>query len=167
MDCEEMMESAMHLEAPRCRPGLIVAADTLSVGTHERTELIDITGRVAERIGRSGVREGLAHLFSVHTTAALVVNEFESALTCDIRGLLERLVDPAGPWRHDRPELSGCDRRNAASHLRALLLGPGIVVPVNAGRPTLGRFQRIVFVELDGPRERTVRLTVLGAEKCS
>ncbi len=164
-DC--ITQSTLSLEAPRRWPGLIVAADTLSFGTQARAELIDITGRVAEMIERSGVREGLAQLFSLHTTAALVINELEPALTHDVTGLLERLVDTAGPWRHDRPELSGCDRRNAASHLRALLLGPGVVIPVSAGRPALGRFQRIVFVELDGPRERTVRLTVLGTEEAS
>jgi len=106
------------------------------------------------------------YLKTVQPTVA-EINELEPALTHDVTGLLERLVDPAGPWRHDRPELSGCDRRNAASHLRALLLGPGVVIPVSAGRPALGRFQRIVFVELDGPRERTVRLTVLGTEEAS
>jgi len=106
-DC--ITQSTLSLEAPRRWPGLIVAADTLSFGTQARAELIDITGRVAEMIERSGVREGLAQLFSLHTTAALVINELEPALTHDVTGLLERLVDPAGPWRHDRPELSGCD----------------------------------------------------------
>src|SRR5207247_10716437 len=95
-----------------------------------------------------GAREGFARVCTLHTTAALVINELEPALTHAVTGLLERLVDTAGPWRHDRPELSGCDRRNTASHLRALLLGPGVVIPVSAGRPAFGRFQRIVFVEL-------------------
>lgn len=111
MDCKGMVESAARLEAPRCRPGLIVAADTLSVGTRERAALIDITGSIVKRIRASGVREGLAHVFSVHTTAALVINELEPALIRDLREFLERLVDPADPWRHDRPEISGCDRR--------------------------------------------------------
>ena len=89
-DC--IVESTLNSEAPRRRPGLIVVADTLSFGTRGRTELIDLTDRVVEMIGRSGVSEGLAQLFSFHTTTALVVNELEPALTHDVTGLLERLV---------------------------------------------------------------------------
>ena len=167
MSCDTATNSTLSAEPHAVRQSLTVAADTLSLVTRARTELVDITDQVAELIACSGVREGLAQVFSLHTTSALVINEFEPALTHDVKGLLDRLVDARSAWRHDRPELSGCDRCNAASHLRALLLGPSVVLPVAAGRPVLGRFQRIVFVELDGPRERTVRLTVLGADEVS
>src|SRR5881397_2112423 len=167
MSCDTATNGTLSAEPPAGGQRLTVTANMLRFSTRARTELVDITDRVAELIACSGVREGLAQVFSLHTTSALVINEFEPALTHDVKGLLDRLVDARGPWRHDRPELSGCERCNAASHLRALLLGPSVVLPVTAGRPALGRFQRIVFVELDGPRERTIRLSVLGTEDVS
>lgn len=160
-------KSTENSEPPAGPQRPIVVAETLRLATRARTELVDITDRIAEFLARSGVHDGLAQVFSLHTTTAIVINEFEPALGHDMTGLLDRLVDSRGPWRHDRPELSGCDRCNAASHLRAVLLGPSVVLPVAAGRPALGRFQRIVFVELDGPRERTIRLSVLGTEDVS
>ena len=167
MSCDSATNSAFTAGPPAGRQRLTVAAEALCFSTCARTDLVDITDRVAELIACSGVRDGLAQVFSLHTTAALLINELEPALTHDLKGLLDRLVDARGPWRHDLPELSGCDRCNAASHLRAVLLGPSVALPVAAGRPVLGRFQRIVFVELDGPRERTVRLTVLGTDEAA
>jgi secondary thiamine-phosphate synthase enzyme len=98
-----------------------------------------------------------------HTTCALFVNEFQSALIDDLRSLM-RLVPERDGYRHDDPRVSDCERGNAHSHLRAALLGRNIAVGVNNGELTLGRFQSVIFAELDGPRKREISIQVIGEE---
>jgi len=66
------------------------------------------------------------------------------------------------PYKHNSPAFSDCDRRNAAAHLRSLLLGQSVLVPVVEGRPVLGQFQSVMFAEFDGPRKRALHIQVLG-----
>jgi secondary thiamine-phosphate synthase enzyme len=66
------------------------------------------------------------------------------------------------PYKHNSPEFSDCDRRNAASHLRSLLLGQSVLVPVVEGKPVLGQFQSVMLAEFDGPRQRALHIQVLG-----
>ncbi|PYU16451.1 MAG: secondary thiamine-phosphate synthase enzyme [Acidobacteria bacterium] len=99
---------------------------------------------------------------SLHTTTAVFINEFQQALLDDIKAFLERLVGRIDYWRHNDPRLSECDRKNADSHLRAMLLGHTLSVPVRDGALALGNWQSIILAELDGPRERAVQIQVLG-----
>lgn len=120
-----------------------------TVDTGDRTQVLDITDRVREALP-SGA-EGTCTVVSRHTTAAVVVNEAERRLLDDI----ERFVDGLAPdegWAHDDID------DNADSHLRALLLGPSVTVPVADGDLDLGRWQSVLLVECDGPRRRTVRV---------
>ena len=80
----------------------------------------------------------------------------------DIKSFLERIVGRFDYWRHNDPRLSECDRKNAASHLRAMLLGHTLSLPVNNGVLALGNWQSVILAELDGPRERAVHIQVLG-----
>jgi secondary thiamine-phosphate synthase enzyme len=109
-----------------------------------------------------GVREGFLNLWSLHTTCAVFINEFQSALLTDIKQVLEQLVARDAEWRHNDPEHSDCDRMNADSHLRALLLGHSMTLQISGGEIVLGQWQRVLMAELDGPRARSLRVQVVG-----
>jgi secondary thiamine-phosphate synthase enzyme len=126
------------------------------------TEISDITKIVREAIQQFPVSAGIALINTMHTTCALFINEFQSALIDDLKGLVERLVPERAGYRHDDPRFSDCERGNAHSHLRAALLGRSIAVGLSDGELTLGRFQSIIFAEFDGPRKREIAIQVLG-----
>lgn len=143
--------------------GLRLHAETLTVPTRERLELINLTDRLAAQVRSSGIRNGFALVSSLHTTLALFINEFQEALLDDIRTFIEQTVIRGNYYKHNDPRFSDCDRSNADAHLRALLLGHHLVLPVRDGELVLGTFQAVILAELDGPRERSLQLQVLGA----
>ena len=124
------------------------------IRTTAKREMIDLTARVADVVARADVAEGLCSVYTPHATAAIVVNENDDPNVCvDVLDALDRLV-PAGIWRHDRVD------GNAASHIQATILGPGETIPVHGGKLLLGTWQAVMLVELDGPRDRRVIVTV-------
>ena len=131
--------------------------------TRQRVEFVNLTEPVEQLISESGIHNGIAVVQSLHSTAAVFVNEWQNALLDDFRALLEQAVTADAPWRHNDPRYSDCARGNAASHLRALLLGQSVVLAVRGGRLVLGTWQSIILAELDGPRTRSVSLQVFGA----
>jgi len=141
---------------------LVVYSESLLVQSDKRIELVDITEVVMERIRQSNVREGLASLWSMHTTCALFINEAQKALHADILRVLEQVVDRDAEWMHNDPEHSDCDRMNADSHLRAMLLGHCVTLQISSGELVLGQWVGVVVAELDGPRARSVRIQVMG-----
>jgi secondary thiamine-phosphate synthase enzyme len=130
--------------------------------TSERFQLLNITDRIQEVVRRSGIREGLVHIQSLHTTTALLVNEWQEALLADIRRLLEELVGRDRDWRHNDPRYSDCERGNADAHLKGMLLGQALCLQVRNAAVLLGAWQSIILAELDGPRTRQVAVQVLG-----
>jgi secondary thiamine-phosphate synthase enzyme len=136
--------------------------DTFVVRTSQKQELIDITPDVIEATRESGIRNGFVGIFSQHTTAAVLVNEFQSALLSDIGEFLKRIVEDGISYKHNSPEWSDCDRENATSHLRSLLFSNSVMLPVVDGQVVLGQFQSVILAELDGPRERTIKVQFLG-----
>jgi len=130
--------------------------ETLSLKTEEKQQLINITSRVKEFVNSSGMKNGFIGLFSQHTTAALLISEFQNALLDDVRSFLGRIVEDELPYKHNSPEFSDCDRRNAVSHLRSVML------PVCAGELVLGQFQSVILAEMDGPRERKLTVQFVG-----
>jgi secondary thiamine-phosphate synthase enzyme len=143
---------------------LSVHAESLLVPTDTRIQLVDITETVMEQVRRSGIREGLASLWSMHTTCALFINEAQKALHADILRVLEEVVDRDAEWMHNDPQHSDCDRMNADSHLRAMLLGHSLTLQISAGEPVLGQWQRVLVAEMDGPRARTIRMQLMGLQ---
>jgi len=141
--------------------------DRLVLETRSRVEFVDLTDAVAERVARSRVKRGMVVVQSHHTTTGVVVNENEPRLLADFRRLLEAWAPDGDRYRHDdihlRPGVPPGERPNGAAHARALLLGSSVTLCVAGGVPVLGRWQRILFVELDGPRRRAVSVHVLGA----
>lgn len=121
--------------------------EEFTVSTEERLAAVDVTGRVAAALEPDTT--GTVTVFSQHTTAGVTVNEAESNLLSDFETGLGDLIPDTG-WEHD--QLDG----NADSHLRAMLVGPSVTVPVEDGSLALGTWQSVLLVECDGPRTRTV-----------
>ena len=128
----------------------------------DRVEIIDVTKLVRDVVQASGIRNGITVANTLHTTCALFINEFQASLMADLELLAERLVPAAAGYRHDDPRYSDCERGNAEAHLRTALLGRTITLGVSDGELVLGRFQSIIFAELDGPRRRCLAVQVLG-----
>ena len=141
---------------------LKVVRKTFTLLSEKRTELYDITKQIRDVVLSADVKEGILLVNSLHTTVALFVNEFQAALVEDLRALLDRLVKERNGYRHDDPRYSDCERGNAHAHLRAALLGRSVAVGINGGEISLGRFQSVILAELDGPRERSIDLQILG-----
>jgi len=139
-----------------------VQAETFTIQTGERIQIVDLTDRVMTAVHELGVKEGLVSVFSMHTTCTLFINEFQPALVADIRRFLEHAVSGETDWMHNDPAHSDCDRANADAHLRAILLGHSVTLQVAGGEVVLGQWQRVLMAELDGPRARTFRISAMG-----
>jgi secondary thiamine-phosphate synthase enzyme len=139
-----------------------VVTETLRLVTDKRLELYDLTERVADIVKRHDIKDGMVLLSSLHTTVALFVNEWQSALLHDVKSMLDKVVSPKDGWRHNDPRYSDCDRQNAHSHLQATLLGHALSFPVAKGKLVLGQFQAIIAAELDGPRHRALAVQIIG-----
>jgi len=142
--------------------GVTIHGETIVIQTDQRIELVDLTARVMEFARKFNITEGLVSLWSMHTTCALFINEFQTALLSDIKRFLEQMVARDAEYLHNDPNHSDCDRMNADSHLRALLLGHSLTLQISGGEVVLGQWQRILMAELDGPRARSLRLQIFG-----
>jgi secondary thiamine-phosphate synthase enzyme len=127
----------------------------LTIKTERRTQLIDITSQVRDAVrGASGTA---VLVYVPHTTAGLTINEHaDPAVARDFEAALERLVGESWGWQHIEE-----GEENAPSHIRAALMGPQVVIPLRDGSPALGTWQGVFFCELDGPRTRSVYISVL------
>ena len=135
----------------------------MTMQTSKRLEIHDLTDQVGALVRASGVASGLVTVSTLHTTTAVFVNEPQTALLDDIEEMLERLVPRGEEWKHNDPRFSDCDRQNADSHLRAIMLGNSVTLQITDGGLLLGEWQRILFVELDGPRKRNLSIQILAA----
>jgi secondary thiamine-phosphate synthase enzyme len=130
----------------------------ITLRTERRTQLVDITSKVQEALnGTNGATAALVYV--PHTTAGVTINEgADPAVARDLESALERVVDDGWEWKH----VEDPDGPNAPSHIRASLMSPQILVPLQEGKLALGRWQGIFFCEFDGPRERKVYVTALS-----
>lgn len=127
----------------------------IEVRTRAVNEFQDITSQVQQAVARSGVQEGVCHLFVPHTTAAVTLNENWDP---DVRGDLVRAVTaliPDVPYRHSEG--------NSPAHLMSTLVGASETLLVRGGRPVLGSWQGVYLAEFDGPRSRRVWVTIVPA----
>src|SRR3984893_16482661 len=152
---------------PEQRPtaALQLYLETILYKTRERLELINITRDLNEVARKHGLKAGFIIVQSLHTTTAVFINEFQQALVDDMKSFLERLVGRLDYLWHNEPRLSGVQRKNAASHLQDMVLGHTLSVPVRNGELALGNWQSVILAELDGPRERSVQVQVLGVSE--
>lgn len=151
-----------HTASPAAQGGFRIFNRVVDWITHDRVELINITDRINEIVRKSGIRDGLVHLQSLHTTTAVFINEWQGALLEDVKTFIEDLVVRERPWRHNDPAESDCERRNADSHLRGMMLGQALILQVRNSAVLLGTWQSIVLAEFDGPRNRTMSVQVSG-----
>jgi secondary thiamine-phosphate synthase enzyme len=128
----------------------------IALRTERRTQLVDITAEVRDAL--DGARGTAAIVYVPHTTAGVTINEHaDPAVALDHEAALERIVADGWPWKHVEP-----GDENAPTHIRASLMGPSVVVPLQEdGSLALGTWQGIFFCEFDGPRERSVFVSVL------
>ena len=149
------------------RPRSTSHHSTIQVESRHPTQFIDLTDELETFVRTAGVLTGLVNVQSLHTTAAIVVNEHEPLLLADVTAMLERLVSQETVYRHDIVSLRGAncvlgERPNGHSHCRTLLLAPSACLNVVEGRLHLGRWQRVFLVELDGPRTRAISVLLIG-----
>jgi secondary thiamine-phosphate synthase enzyme len=128
------------------------------VRTERRSQAVDITREVREAVAGSGSGGVAVLVYVPHTTAGVTINEgADPAVARDLEAALEQIVEDGWQWQHHEP---GED--NAPTHVRASLMGPSVVVPLREdGSVALGTWQAIFLCEFDGPRERSVYVSVL------
>ena len=127
----------------------------ISVSTSSRTQFLDITGRVADELAKSSIKNGVCRIYMPHTTAGLTINEnADPDVTRDMIISLEKLVPLAGNYLHAEG--------NSDAHIKASLMGFSLMVPVIEGRLALGTWQGIYFCEFDGPRQRKLLIGIEG-----
>jgi len=127
----------------------------ISVKTNSRTEMVDITSEVQAAVRESGIQNGLVHVFSMHTTAAITINEnADPAVTTDILTFINKVI----PWDDGFKHMEG----NSAAHIKVSLFGPSEIIPLENGSLVLGTWQGIYFCEFDGPRNRWVNVHILA-----
>jgi secondary thiamine-phosphate synthase enzyme len=129
----------------------------LSVQTRRRAQLVDVTTDVAEAVARSGVRQGVCHVFVPHTTAGVTINEgADPDVARDIETHLASIVPKESAFEHAEG--------NSDAHIKTVLIGPACAVPVRDGKLALGTWQAIFLCEWDGPRTRRVEIAVVPLE---
>jgi secondary thiamine-phosphate synthase enzyme len=148
-------------------PTFIYRHTRVRITTERRTEFIDLTDGLEALVAEARITTGVVNLQSLHTTAAIVVNEGEPLLLGDFEAFLERLAPTGARYEHDDDAIRTVnvmpgERPNGAGHCRALLLAPSASLNVVNGRLMLGRWQRVFLAELDGPRERDLSVLMMG-----
>jgi len=130
--------------------------EIITVATHQREMLVDITEQVRRVVGDSGVAEGLVSVYAQGATAAVMIQEnWDESVQTDVVNFLRGII-PKGVWLHDRQD------GNGDSHLKAGLVGPSETVPIIAGELGLSTWQNIFLCEFEGPRtERHIVCTVI------
>jgi secondary thiamine-phosphate synthase enzyme len=140
---------------------------TLRIDTESATEFIDLTDRLQALVAAADLRYGFVNVQSLHTTTAIVVNELEPLLLADFAALLARAAPQEAGYRHDDPlartvNVTPDERVNGHAHCRALLLGASACLNIVDGKLLLGRWQRVLMAELDGPRPRDLSILIAG-----
>lgn len=129
---------------------------TKTLSTDEHSQFVNITPLVMEALKQSGVRSGILTVFVSHTTAGITINENADP---DVRRDMLTILDRAVPWEH--PDYKHAEG-NTAAHMKASLMGNSAQIIVEEGRLQLGTWQGIYFCEFDGPRNRKIRVKVVG-----
>ncbi|MCH8346050.1 MAG: YjbQ family protein [Chloroflexi bacterium] len=140
-------------------------SQTFNIRTEKGPQFIDITDRIEEAARESGVTNGFAVIFSMHTTAAIRINENEPALLADMERMLEQIAPCSAEYKHNEAVHAFSDngeRPNGHSHCQHLLLGASEAVPVVDGKLIVGQWQRIFLIELDHGRDREVVVQLMG-----
>jgi len=129
----------------------------LTFNTNKRREYINITSQVAEALAKSGIKEGLVLVSAMHLTAGVYINDNEAGLIRDIDEMLERLAPFRADYHHQR---TGED--NGDAHLKNMLVGHQVLIPVTKGKLDFGPWQQVFYAEFDGRRPKRVVIKIIG-----
>jgi secondary thiamine-phosphate synthase enzyme len=133
-----------------------ILTEILELETVERTAVLDITPQINAALAETSLRKGLVNVYSRHSTSGVFINENESGLVEDFKDAIGSLIPSDERYRHNRID------NNADSHLRSFLIGNSETIPFIGASMSLGTWQSVFFLELDGPRNRQVTLTIIG-----
>jgi secondary thiamine-phosphate synthase enzyme len=128
--------------------------ELLHISTANRKQVVDLTDRIEAMIRRTKMQEGLCSLFVTHTTAALTTGEIGEGTEEDFLQVMEQMI-PRIHFQHAH------NPAHAWSHMASSILGPSLTIPVSGGKLVLGTWQSVMLVELDGPRDRDVHVTLI------
>lgn len=136
----------------------------LKIQSRNERDFSDITSQVKEEVSRSGVKDGVILIRSMHTTAAVTINEnVDESVPRDLLESLERIAPTQSDYRHNTYlRFSGASTDTGAAHIHASLIGSTVLLPLEKGEIKLGIFEGIFFLEFSGPRERKVLMQILG-----
>jgi secondary thiamine-phosphate synthase enzyme len=137
----------------------MVVTERISLGTHGKTEIIDITEQVADKVAHSRLNSGIATVFVAGSTAGVTTIEFESGLVADFQALWNRIAPDNIRYAHNERWGDG----NGYAHIRASLLGGSLTVPFSNRKLTLGTWQQIILVDFDNrARQRDIVIQIMG-----
>jgi len=137
----------------------MVFTETFSLSTKGFCDIIDVTGKVAAAVGRSGIGDGIVTVFCPGSTCSLTTIEYEPGVLSDLARVIEEIAPSNVPYEHDRRWGDG----NGFSHVRAALLKSSITVPLLSSRLALGTWQQVVFLDFDNrERSREIIVQVVG-----
>lgn len=130
-------------------------------------QFFDLTEKIKKLVKKSKIKDGILTIQTLHTTTALLLNEKEPLLLKDFQETLERLFPKNKKYNHDdfskrKVNLCQGECANGHAHCKALFLQPSLVLNIKRGQVVLGKWQSILFLELDGPRKRTLELQIIG-----
>ncbi len=126
----------------------------ITVKTRDRSVAMDITSEIEQVVHKSGVTEGICYIYVPHTTAGVFINERDDpAVALDIMAALNQLVPQDGKYTHAEG--------NSDSHIKSVMVGSSVILPISGGWMNLGRWQGIFFAEFDGPRTRSVQVSIV------
>lgn len=130
----------------------------ITVKTSKKQEMIDISDKVMDVVGKSKVKEGICLVYAKHATASVIINEnYDPNVREDILTALNKMVPEHGGYKHN------CVDNNAAAHIKSAITGPGKIIPINNYKLELGTWQGVALAEFDGPRERHVIIEIIGS----
>lgn len=145
---------------------MVIVHQLLELPTDSGIAIYNVTPQIQALVNQTGVQNGQVLVFSRHTTTALTINEDEPRLLEDLKQYLHQLAPADKPYLHNdlhlRPNIPADEPMNAHAHLMAMTLSTSEVVPVVAGKLALGTYQAILLIELDGPRQRTLLVQIMG-----
>jgi len=141
----------------------------ICIDSTEKTDFIDVTENIMKFVKNSKIAKGIANIYTTHTTTAIRINENESGLLNDAKLWLDKSAPGFKEYKHDeienRKDVPIDEPVNAHSHLKSLIMGASETIPIINSQLKLGNWQRIFFVDLDGPRKRRMIIHIVGKRK--
>ena len=134
-----------------------IHSDYLTVQTSNKREFMNITPNVRDTANKSGIRDGLVLISSLHSNSGVFINDEEQGLLQDIEQWVNRLAPATDRYQH-----SARSESNASAHLQSVLLGHQALVSIAEGKLELGPWQQVIYAELDGQRPKRILIKVLG-----